>query len=298
MQIITKGCVMISSVVALTVVLFYVNSFQDIRKYASKTTKKQKYDFDFIDFAKTNNIARLHTKEETIKRTAVVKGKGNYKLANPNGVKQDIISWSQYGQDQFIDNLLNKKENGFFVEIGGYDGESFSNTLYFEKIRGWNGLLVEASPFLYDIMLKKDRQCYMVNACISTSLPTMTFVLAGGITSAKETLTDMHRKRIARDKITYGKNANWAHTNETVKVHCLPLLQLMKTLGRNTIDYFSLDVEGAEMHILHSIEWTEININVFTIETDQHRDKIITFMTQKGYKWIQKLRGDDIFIKI
>ncbi|VDI59062.1 Hypothetical predicted protein, partial [Mytilus galloprovincialis] len=147
------------------------------RNYEYEDTKKQT--FEIFDSAKTNNNAHFHTKEEAIETPAVVKEKGNYKLKNPNGVKQDII------------------------KIGGYDGESFSNTLFLEKIRGWYGLLVEASPFLYNIMLKKDRTCYLVNACISTSLPTMTFVLAGGITSAKETLTDMHRKRKARDRITY-----------------------------------------------------------------------------------------------
>jgi hypothetical protein len=52
----------------------------------------------------------------------------NYKLHKPNGIKKGIISWSQYGQDQLIDKLLNQKRNGFFVEIGGYDGETFSNS--------------------------------------------------------------------------------------------------------------------------------------------------------------------------
>ncbi|XP_052067366.1 uncharacterized protein LOC127706746, partial [Mytilus californianus] len=185
-----------------------------------------------------------------------------------------------------------------FVEIGGYDGENFSNTLFLEKVRNWDGLLVEASPFLYDMMLTKDRKCYMVNACISKSLPAMTFVLAGAITSAKETLTDRHSKRIDRGKITYAKDEHWAHANDTVKVNCFSFRKLMRTVGRNYIDYFSLDVEGAEMHILNSIEWEDLNIDVFMIETDQHRDQIMSLMKQKGYKWIHKLSGDDIFQKI
>jgi hypothetical protein len=49
--------------------------------------------------------------------------------------------------DQLIDKLLNQKRNGFFVEIGGYDGETFSNSLFLEKERGWSGLLVEANPY-------------------------------------------------------------------------------------------------------------------------------------------------------
>ncbi|CAC5401665.1 unnamed protein product [Mytilus coruscus] len=300
MQSISKGCVMrFVSFAAFIFFLFYFANFQNTRKYTSNETKKQIYEFDFINIANRNKSARLHTKEEiSLESKAIVKGKGSYQLKHPNGVKQDVISWSQYGQDQFIDKLLNKKQNGFFVEIGGFDGESFSNTLFFEKVRNWDGLLVEASPFMYDMMLTKDRKCYMVNACISKSLPAMTFVLAGAITSAKETLTDRHSKRIDREKIKYAKHEYWAHANDTVKVNCLPFRKLMRTVGRNYIDYFSLDVEGAEMHILNSIEWEDLNIDVFTIETDQHRDQIMSFMKQKGYKWIHKLSGDDIFQKI
>jgi hypothetical protein len=41
----------------------------------------------------------------------------------------------------------------------------------------------------------------------------------------------------------------------------------MNTLGQTHIDYFSLDVEGAEMIILQSIDWKHLDIDVFTIET-------------------------------
>lgn len=86
----------------LTLFKILENTSQRIQK------KKQKFTFDILD------IANLYTKEEAIKTPAVVKGRGNYKLKNPNGVKQDIISWSQYGQDKFLDKLFNKKTKWIF----------------------------------------------------------------------------------------------------------------------------------------------------------------------------------------
>jgi hypothetical protein len=86
------------------------------------------------------------TQKATLKNISIKRGTGTYKLHKPNGRKEGIISWSQYGQDQLIDKLLNQKRNGFFVEIGGYDGETFSNSLFLEKERRWSGLLVEANP--------------------------------------------------------------------------------------------------------------------------------------------------------
>jgi hypothetical protein len=72
----------------------------------------------------------------------------------------------------------------------------------------------------------------------------------------------------------------------------------MNNLGQAHIDYFSLDVEGVEMIILQSIDWKHLDIDVFTIETDQHRQDIRTFMKIHGYKWIQTISGDDVFRKI
>ena len=72
----------------------------------------------------------------------------------------------------------------------------------------------------------------------------------------------------------------------------------MNTLGQVHIDYTSLDVEGEEMIILQSIDWKHFDIDVFTIETDQHRQDILTFMNTHGYKWIQTISDDDVFRKI
>ena len=72
----------------------------------------------------------------------------------------------------------------------------------------------------------------------------------------------------------------------------------MNNLGQGHIDYISLNVEGVEMIILQSIDWKHLDIDVFTIETDQHRQDILTFMKTYGYKWIQTISGDDVFRKI
>ncbi len=40
--------------------------------------------------------------------------------------RKDTTDFSQVGQSKFIDQTLNSKRNGFFVEAGGFDGEGFS----------------------------------------------------------------------------------------------------------------------------------------------------------------------------
>ncbi len=45
------------------------------------------------------------------------------------------------------------KGNGYFVEIGGLNGISFSNSYLFEQCLGWKGMLIEANPDNYKSMI-------------------------------------------------------------------------------------------------------------------------------------------------
>ncbi len=45
---------------------------------------------------------------------------------NLNLNNKERTDFSQVGQSKFIDSSLNSMRNGFFIEAGGYDGESYS----------------------------------------------------------------------------------------------------------------------------------------------------------------------------
>lgn len=52
-------------------------------------------------------------------------------------------SYSQIGQDLFVLNHYNNKRNGYYVDIGSYDGVNFSNTYLLEKDYDWIGICIE-----------------------------------------------------------------------------------------------------------------------------------------------------------
>ena len=55
--------------------------------------------------------------------------------------------FSQTGQDRLLfEHFFRGKRNGVFVDVGAYDGTTFSNTLFFERSMGWSGLCVEPLP--------------------------------------------------------------------------------------------------------------------------------------------------------
>ena len=59
--------------------------------------------------------------------------------------------YSQFREDEALHRWIfnNTQENrnpGIFVEIGALDGLSGSNTLFFERMYDWRGVLIEAQP--------------------------------------------------------------------------------------------------------------------------------------------------------
>ncbi|XP_018010168.1 uncharacterized protein LOC108667636 [Hyalella azteca] len=70
------------------------------------------------------------------------------------------------GQSKVVDELLNHKRNGFYVESGGYTGEVVSNTLFFEIQRNWTGILIEPNPRNFKKLLSRNRKVHSANACI------------------------------------------------------------------------------------------------------------------------------------
>ena len=49
----------------------------------------------------------------------------------------------------------------FFIEAGAYDGEIYSNTLFFELKQRWKGLLIEPNPDAFQSLKNKVSQIYM-----------------------------------------------------------------------------------------------------------------------------------------
>ena len=227
----------------------------------------------------------------------IARGGGTYAgLANPGGQKgHPLGGWSQYNQDVFV---VNHPPPGgwpaepFFVEIGGFDGEQFSNSLYLEKKLGWDGLLVEANPVTYNLLKSRDRKCLHTNACVSDTVKSMDFLVAGAITTSVELGSTAMKERIKDEMALYGKDSRWSSKDHAagskITTACLSLQSAMKHINKTRIDYFSLDVEGSEVSILQSIGFGYLDIDLVSIEVQEHQDQIYAFMVSKGYTRIQK----------
>ena len=89
-----------------------------------------------------------------------------------------------------------------------------------------------------------------------------------------------------------------------ILVQCFPLYSVLMALNNPHIDYFSLDIEGAEAAILKTVPWNQVNVTLFSVEIN-HAGKIFPgsrldiqeFMKSQGYHFEQTIKIDDIFYK-
>ncbi|XP_047492557.1 uncharacterized protein LOC125041567 isoform X2 [Penaeus chinensis] len=197
------------------------------------------------------------------------------------------------GQAQRIDFILKGKRDGFYIECGALDGELRSNTLFFERERNWKGLLIEADPKNFKQMLLKHRKAYMSPACLAPT-PYPTAVLF---------------EQQENQGHIVGKQDNPSGGSEVggvLEVQCFPLYSYLLALNVTTVDYFSLDVEGAEFSVLKTIPWEKVDIKTLSVEfihDHEGKEAIQTYMLSKGYyvhsevthyNW---LANDFIFVK-
>jgi hypothetical protein len=83
------------------------------------------------------------------------------------------------------------------------------------------------------------------------------------------------------------------------RVPCFPLETLMLALNRTKVDFFSLDVEGVELHILEAIPHTKIDIKSWTIEYDKvGENELDRLMDANGYERVTKIGFTDIKISM
>ncbi|KAK7055034.1 hypothetical protein SK128_024958 [Halocaridina rubra] len=91
-----------------------------------------------------------------------------------------------------------------------------------------------------------------------------------------------------------------------IEMQCFPLYSYLVALNITKVDYFSLDVEGAEFTILQTIPWDKVDIQTLSVEfIHDHVGKqvIQDYMSERGYyvhsevTHVNWLANDFIFVK-
>ncbi|XP_042227651.1 protein Star-like [Homarus americanus] len=285
MIVIGLALVLVLFMVAFTSESFSLNSFLRPAPRSPRISKVYTQDYNSVSMAADNPEVIRALREQFLVPPSTLP----YNLSQPEEENPSM------GQAQRIDFILKGKRNGFYVECGALDGEIRSNTLFFERKRGWNGILIEADPKNFNQMTEKHRKAYMSSSCLApTTHPT----------------TVMFQQQDNQGHIL-GKqqehpSSSGSDVGDIVEVQCFPLYSYMVALNVTTIDYFSLDVEGAEFAVLKTIPWDKVDITTLSVEfihDPEGKDAIQDYMKERGYYVHSEVRhynwlaNDFIFVK-
>lgn len=174
-------------------------------------------------------------------------------------------SYSQLGQDLWVAYLMaehardrSPRREGFFVEFGGFDGKTYSNTYFLEKEVRWKGLLAEPIPHQFE-SCKRNRTCILDNRCVwKSSGEILTFNVVEGA-------NELGTIAMFESKDVHGHLRTTHKSEISVKTVSLADL-LVEHNSPEIVDYISVDTEGSELEILAPFPFNSFQIKSLSVE--------------------------------
>ncbi len=165
-------------------------------------------------------------------------------------------------------------KNGFYIDCGANDGVNQSNTWYYEKNLGWNGILIEPIPLTFNLLKKNRSKKNIFENCILVS------------NDFKNDKFEIHYN--SNDTLTGSVYYNKKVENTSV----VKATQLSSILEKNKInriiDFFSLDVEGYELEVLEGINFEKFRFKYILVETVNIK-KLNNFFIKKNFELAERL---------
>lgn len=172
--------------------------------------------------------------------------------------------------------------NHTVVEIGANDGFHMSNSRFFEQHLGWHSLCVEANPLLFRKLTSNRPRCTNVNTLVSLrqdfanpdAVPYISFGRPEGEVELRGRLgwetgvSGIESKNASNEEIrTFTRAKTFARRMGLhVQRDFLPFSTLFQRHRIQTIDLLSVDVEGAELSVLNSIDFRAVKIRFIVVE--------------------------------
>ena len=193
-------------------------------------------------------------------------------------------SYSTFGEDLIINKFFRNKKKGFYVDIGCYHPIEASNTYLLFK-RGWNGINADVSELSIDLFNQNRKEDYNVNVAVSNKKSRLKIYFR-----KKINMLNTSSKKLAKIYFRNGYQERSINTNTLNSI-------INKTkFKEKKIDFLNIDVEGNELNVLKSLNFSKYKPKLICIEIHNQeemynsnsdylkRNPVYKFLTKKGYK--------------
>jgi FkbM family methyltransferase len=177
-------------------------------------------------------------------------------------------SYSQCGEDMLLRYYF-PQPNGFYVDIGAFDPRKISNTYHFFQ-KGWRGINVDGNEVAIAQFKRYRPNDISVFSCV------------GNVSQPQHVpffkFYDPALNTFKADELPRIKKYHQLDPIETVEV---PLCSLTHLLDKyvpagQTIDFISIDVEGADFDVLQSNDWVKYRPKAVLIESHQNFESMLS----------------------
>uniref|UniRef100_A0A7R9WW12 Methyltransferase FkbM domain-containing protein n=1 Tax=Craspedostauros australis TaxID=1486917 RepID=A0A7R9WW12_9STRA len=203
---------------------------------------------------------------------------------------------SQSQEDTILLKWLKGLCNGTYIEMGGLDGVRWSNSHVFNKALDWKGVHVEADPRNYKNLVK-NRPNEIANVHAGVCLEDR----------------DLHWVHVPHDAAVCGflefaaedfKKKHWRPfmIKRAKVVKCRRFENILHEVVGDSFhfDFFSLDIEGAELLALQSLDFDEFQFGMILVEADgtnERKDESIkAILDRAGYRFIDTINRSNWFV--
>jgi FkbM family methyltransferase len=194
------------------------------------------------------------------------------------------VHFAQFGEDCVLWDLLQlhrRIEDGFYVDVGAHHPTEHSNTYLLRALKRWRGVNIDANRAAITQFEAQCSDCHNVAAVISDVEEEVTFssFSQSGINTADAAMAEKQAKQ---------------HTLlSRQRMRTRTLTSVLDGLGPlPPIALLSVDVEGYDLRVLQSLDWTRYRpfaVCIESIEMDLAKpgdNEIFRFLTVLGYRLI------------
>ena len=213
----------------------------------------------------------------------------------------EMTSYSQQNEDVGIIKdfmpKIDQVRDGTFVELGGYNGITYSNTKGIEDTFGFKGVLIEPSDAFVAMDINR-LNTQNFRAAISTEAEVQ-FIGSDAIAGTLKNLTQNATDGVP---ITSLLGASYKKTDPTpYTVKGRPISSILQESELKYIDLFFIDVEGSELDVIKTMDWS-IPVYIICIEmhdnSSRHKEQeeIRKILKERGFSYKKKIYHDEVWV--
>lgn len=181
--------------------------------------------------------------------------------------------------------MLKNKKEGIYIDIGANDPNHWNNTKYFYN-KGWSGINIEPNPELFSKLSKFRPRDINLNIGMGPKKGALKFYkMSDDKISTFDAATIPEFERAGHKVI------------ETLELPVLPLKDIFeKYYPDKKVDFISVDVEGFDLEVLKSNDWSKYRPVFVILEILRGKEDLIDYMSSINYSMAYNNWTNGIFL--